>query len=389
MKILFCSPVTLSKARGIPKTLIEIREELEQLGWECKILEPSEIFPKNISHQNYSHDYHKYLKAYLIKNSSQYDVVEYDYRYLPYSRKEFNHNTLFVARSQLLIHHLKNIKIPQTKGIRPLKKGWKSYAHSLLFGNYYDLQLKRMIQMAHITACEADIVIVLNHADKAELVKSGIPSEKLFVIPNGISKTQRSLLSILSSKPPLLPMVAFIGTFDNRKGATDFSKIVENICNHVPGVKFRLLGTAGLYKTKEEVLGNFPSSLRNCLEVIPSFKQEDLPELLAPCSVGIFPSYLEAFGLGVLEMLTASLPVIAYNSPGPPMMLPPEYLVTPGDTNSMSNKVIELLHNKEKLTASRIWARQKSQRFCWQQIAQELNQVYIKHLLKDNNANLK
>ena len=76
----------------------------------------------------------------------------------------------------------------------------------------------------------------------------------------------------------------------------------------------------------------FPKKLRGYIEVIPQFHPDELPILLSSCSLGIFPSYLEGFAFGVLEMLAAALPVIAYDTPGAPMMVPEQYLV-PSDVS--------------------------------------------------------
>ena len=38
-------------------------------------------------------------------------------------------------------------------------------------------------------------------------------------------------------------------------------------------------------------------------------------------SAGAFPSHCEGFPFGVLEMLAAGLPVVAYRAPGAPMMI--------------------------------------------------------------------
>mgnify|MGYP002785256976 FL=1 len=81
-------------------------------------------------------------------------------------------------------------------------------------------------------------------------------------------------------------------------------------------------------------------------------------------------------------MLAASIPVIAYNAPGPPMMLPSEYLVAPGDTDSMSAKVIDLLKDIKKLAQARVWAKERSQEFCWQKIAEKTSQIYLEYLGK-------
>jgi glycosyltransferase involved in cell wall biosynthesis len=113
------------------------------------------------------------------------------------------------------------------------------------------------------------------------------------------------------------------------------------------------------------------------LEVIPKYDPDKLPALLSSCSVGIFPSYIESFGFGVLEMLAASIPVIAYNSPGPPMMLPPNWLVPRGDAKAMSVKVVDLLLDDRRLVQARTEAKRRSKEFCWKTIARQTSEIYF------------
>ncbi|WP_016951921.1 glycosyltransferase family 4 protein [Anabaena sp. PCC 7108] len=380
MKILFCSPIVPSKELGMSKVLIELIEELQELGWLCKLLSPTDICPDILSYTGikYQQIYSQSLKNYLHEYASEYDVIDYDHVYLPYSRDEFINSTLFVARSVLLVHHYETLTIP-------IPNNLKGKIANLIKRASRKAQVQNWIRDATLTIREADLVNVSNDDDKTELIRRGIPADKISVIPYGISQSRRLLFDNISSLSPVKPTVAFIGTFDPRKGSNDFPKIVQYISEVIPNVKFRLMG--GRYKTEKEVLGHFHQRLRNKIEVISNFDSEELPKLLATCSVGIFPSYLEGFGFGVLEMLAASIPVIAYDVPGPPMMLPPEYLVPRGDIKGMSDKVINLLHNQEKLQVARLWAKQQSQKFSWQHIAQITSETYLRCLESKRTVN--
>jgi glycosyltransferase involved in cell wall biosynthesis len=374
MKILFCSPIPLIETLGTARTILALAYEFKNLGWEVKVISPEDIVPNYQFLDNSAEE----LRTYLLEHTAEYDVIEYDHSCLPYPRIEFSKNTLFVARSQLLERHLETIQIP-------LEKTWKSIIHSLIKGQAEQKRKHQIIERSQRTISESDIMIVLNHADKDLLMKNNIAPEKVYVIPNGLSLAQMQLFNNVSSQPPIKPKVAFVGTFDARKGSTDFPAILQNIFSQIPDVNFRLLGTS---RSVDRVLAFFPKQLRHRIEVYPHFAPDDLPTLLTSCSVGIFPSYLEGFGLAVLEMLAASIPVIAYDSPGPPMMLPPEYLVPPGDVRGMSAKVVALLQDGAKLASARVWAKERSQEFCWPQIAQETSQIYLERLaiLRSNES---
>ncbi|MBI3652540.1 MAG: glycosyltransferase family 4 protein [Acidobacteria bacterium] len=375
MKILFCSPTQLSKELGAAKVTLELAEEMARLGWQCEFLSPTDCAPQTERHENSR--YQRYLREQLQKLAGEFEVVEYDHSQLPFPRRDFPAAPLFVARSVLLAHHFANIAIPHDTSM-------KSKFHQLLQGRQQATQRQQDLADAHRTVSEADLVNVLNEDDQVELVRCGIPKEKIVVLPGGISPNRRALFDGISSELPPAPVVAFIGTFDTRKGATDFPTLVQRICAAIPNVGFRLLGT---YKDVATVRAAFPKPLRQRLDVVSQYHPDELPELLAPCSVGLFPSYIEGFGLGVLEMLAASIPVIAYHTPGPPMMLPAQYLVQRGDTTAMSDKVIQLLQDRGQLQLARRWAKQRSQEFCWQRIATQTSEIYTTRWLQKNVAN--
>jgi glycosyltransferase involved in cell wall biosynthesis len=181
-------------------------------------------------------------------------------------------------------------------------------------------------------------------------------------------------------------MVGYVGTFDPRKGMRDFPGIVAGVCRAVPATRLRLIGTRGMLTTADEVLAEFPRAVRDRIEVIPTFDPAALPELLAGCSVGVFPSAVEAFGFGVLEMLAAAVPVIAYRAPGPPVMLPDEYLVGRGDIGGMVAKVVGLLKDPTRLRAARAWARGRAADFDWDDIAARTAAEYERRLARLRGA---
>lgn len=174
--------------------------------------------------------------------------------------------------------------------------------------------------------------------------------------------------------------MGFVGTFDFRKGAAEFPALVDAVAKEIPDVSFHLYGTAGLFQTAEQVTQHFPLHLRTKLHIVPRFIASELPSLLAECRVGMFPSYLEGFPFGVLEMLASGLPVVAYDVPGPPEMVPRRWLVAPGDVFGMSAKIVELLKNPLALTDSRREAKRIAQSFTWESVARRTISLYTARL---------
>ena len=398
MKLLFCCHTAVTKELGTPKGWIELSAYLRPLGWQCDVRGRGEILRfaqeqgVNLEHDEpefaartaglnaraaarmRAHEtFKRALHHYLLHQAPDYDVVEFDHEYQPCPRAQFCATTLMVARSFLLRQHSETHPVPPPRALKSRLKARLERASNHRVADY-------IMDLATRTAREADLINVNNTDAKEELIARGIAPEKIVVFGYAIDAKRRAAFDALSPQPPAVPTVAFVGSFDYRKGAGDFAALVKNVVARVPHARFKLLGTAGMFATEAQVRDFFPRALQGNLEIVPRFAAESLPQLLSDCSVGVFPSYREGFGFGVLEMLAACLPVVAYNAPGPPMMLPPEYLVPIGDTRAMSAKVVELLTDAEKLSAARAWANARSRDFTWDEIARGTDAVYRHHL---------
>src|SRR5207237_5357929 len=94
--------------------------------------------------------------------------------------------------------------------------------------------------------------------------------------------------------------------------------------------RFLFLGTM---IANEKVWNDLELEPADFIEVVPQFDPDDLPRLLSDGTVGAFPSYVEGFGMAVVEQLAAGLPTVAYDAPGPRHILGtlPQLLAPPAD----------------------------------------------------------
>ena len=369
MNLLLCSSAPLDRRLGYSKALIELATAMDRLGWRCRLAGDNEICPniRRYGPMRGSLAFSFALATFIRAYGSEFDVVDFDHAALPFGRSSFPASTLLVARSALLNHQFERIRIPRFPGAR-------AWAGLIAKGPVRYGQMKLNVWRSTRTIHEADLVNVNNDYDRAELVRRGFDPNRIVVVPLGIDEDR--LASFARASPSLTPVprIAFVGTFDARKGARDFPEIVHHITEAIPGCKFRLLGVRS--RTESAVRQFFPRALRPNIEVICNFEPEALPGLLSDCSLGIFPSYMEGFGFGVLEMLAASLPVLAYDAPGPPMMLPAQFLVPRGAARELAAKVVALLANPDRLSAARTWARRRSRDFTWESAARTTSDVY-------------
>jgi glycosyltransferase involved in cell wall biosynthesis len=329
------------------------------LGHDVTLIGPLElgITKEKFTDLDYRTNYQNSLKTYLQLNAEQYDVVDYDHEFLPFSRSEFTPNTLFTTRTVLLTQHLRHIKPPKPFSFRSTLGRVR---------NFYKLQ-KRLTD-ADLTVKNADLINVPNQKDAQYLITQGIPSSKVCVIPYGISETRKNDFRACLPAPPPSLKVVFLGSFDYRKGAMDFNYIFNELVSSYPDIKLLLLGTKGLFTNKNQILNFFDEKIHKNIEVVMSFTREDIGEYLKDCSVGIYPSYMEGFPFGILEMLSSYIPVFSYDAPGAGMMLPKNHLANPGDKSELAKKVISYIQNDDH-TTKRINAHDSVSKFNWKDIS--------------------
>lgn len=372
MNILFVSPYVLTKKHGAAKVLLELGEALGKLGWQCQFVEARD--PANPGTPSTDRSAKcEWFRNHIKKWAPAFDVVEYDHDYLPFPRTDFDPETLMVARAQLLCHNLTLIKIPVRAGLR-------SWLGSYWYYRSRQATLQQRFDNATVTLQESDLVTLSNESDRRTVNRIGIPAEKVVVFPNALNDDRRLAFAAMPRSLPANPRIAFVGTFDPRKGSREFPRIVQDIVRHHPTARFRLVGTAGMYPSEASVRAEFPRHLRDSLEIVPEFEPETLPGMLSECTVGMYPSYLEGFPSGVLEMLAASLPVVAYDAPGLSMMLPERLLVRPGDGIGMAAKLLGLLGNPARLQEERAWARTRSSEFKWSEVAARVSAEYVRRI---------
>ncbi|NDW18234.1 glycosyltransferase [Dysgonomonas sp. 216] len=375
MKIAFCSPVPLTKKLGATKNRLEFGEALQALGWDVFFIknEMLNLSSAPISKNSYS----VALKDYLLEHAKNFDIIIYEYDTLPFDRSLFAQSTLFVARPALLHYHFKKIKIPVSfkQRLADIKNSLKTF--------FVDNN-KKSDKYSHLSLLNCDVIQVQNSEDY-KLLSQLYPSKKIIIVPNGIAKDRFGAFQAIKRDYDNIeeaPKIAFVGTLEFRKGAIDFIYIIKRVVKEYPNAVFSIIGAKGLFTTTDAVLKFFPRKLRKNINVILNFEPNDLPSILSGFHIGIFPSYLESFGFGALEMMCAGLPVVAYKSPGPSDFIHPDLLVENGNKEQLTNKLFELIQNKDYLLKMSEESKQIVDQYRWEDIVIETSSVYL-DLLKD------
>ena len=246
-RLLLCSPVRLTRTLGAAKVFVELANAMREVGWDVVVVGPEDYSTPSFSRRarNGRRTLSAGLKEYIIREGAEFDVVDFEHSYLPFDRSLFASRSLMVARSVLLAHHVSEASFPEPITV-------KKIVGKIVKGPARRYEVVRERKCAERTIENADLVNVSNDHDRRKLVSVGVDPAKIVVLPYGLADAAWESFGGTEIEGQT-PTVAFVGTFDYRKGAKDFPAIVRGVVDQVPGVSFKLLGTKGMYKTEEEV----------------------------------------------------------------------------------------------------------------------------------------
>ena len=317
-------------------------------------------------------------KEFIQANSHRFDIIDAHQGKLPFSKQELGFNGLLVARSV-------GLRALLDRYLEAEQKKWPPQKKKTAIANWIRSFKQKREQPDYLRSFQTCDLINLPNPDELTYVRDVMgEGDKCAVFPFGLSqKRQQEFKRAIAPTSQRLahPTIAFIGTWGPRKGSKDWPHIVERIREQVPNARFLFLGTVF---SSEVVLNDLNLASSEDIEIIPTYDSADLPKLLSDATVGAFPSYMEGFGFAVLEKLAAGLPTVAYDIPGPRVMLnhlDSDFQVPAGDTEQFSSQLIKLLQLEpdayHQLSQNCLDIAQK---FSWEDIAKQTLDTYTRNL---------
>jgi glycosyltransferase involved in cell wall biosynthesis len=278
--------------------------------------------------------------AFVRKNGTRFDVIDALIGVLPFSKSSLGFRGLLVARSVGLYRLYEQFH-------RSIETRWPGRPKGRFLGRIFYALTQRLLLLASDRAVRhADLINLPNEEEAVCLRQETRANLPIVVQPYGLTVERRDAFSRAAETPEIRlaqQRVCFIGMWSARKGAHDWSEIIRRVRARVPETQFRFLGTM---VRPAAILSDLRLDSLDGLEFISDYRPEDLPGLLADCTVGAFPSYVEGFGLAVLEQLASGLPTVAYDTAGPRDLLAsrlPHLLVPKGDAEAFAAKICEVL----------------------------------------------
>jgi glycosyltransferase involved in cell wall biosynthesis len=341
MNVLIVTNYRRGKSAGGPQVNHMIARHLEAVGHQVDFYSFEDAFSRRNKFVQYMGTAlfpFKAIRA-VRRMETQYDLIQADQGTLPASKAYLKTNAVVVYHSHGFHYFQKEY------GNRAPSRNETQGSLLGRVASYVSHKLTNPDVLIDKCIREADVISAMNR-DEYAFARFHYPDKKVVLKPNGLTAARMHRLREAGREAAdklERPTVGFIGVWNPRKGALDLPEIFQAIRRRHPDVRFHLMGTG---RSADVVLDDFPPSLRQAIDVTPSYAYDELPHLLRDVTVGLLPSYIEGFGLAVLEMLAASIPTAAYDVPGPRDMLgrlSANVMTPPGDTERMADTLNTLL----------------------------------------------
>jgi glycosyltransferase involved in cell wall biosynthesis len=309
---------------------------------------------------------------FVRRNAANFDIIDCLIGMLPASKQSLGFRGLLVGRSI-------GLHTAYDEFMRLSRKRWLDQPRGKFIGRvFYTFTNWLLKRNADRTLPYCDLLNVANEDEKRSLERHSVAAP-VVVLPYGLNESERAAFAN-AARPAAERLarkeICFLGMWSLRKGSRDWPELVRAILKAAPAARFSFLGTM---TDEQTVLRDLQLALSEAIRCLTSYHPKELPRLIGHCAVGLFPSYIEGFGLSVIEQLAAGIPTIAYDVPGPRQIFKdhPQFLVPAGDVNAMTERALGILRmNESDYAALSIRSREIAAQFRWEEIAAENIRAY-------------
>lgn len=184
-------------------------------------------------------------------------------------------------------------------------------------------------------------VLVVSEHQKSEVLKLGIPSEKVEVSYNPVNTETFKVNPSNDSKN-----IAFVSRLDEFKGGLRTLKAFHKISASYPDYQLTIVGEG----EENGAIKNYikTNNLDEKVTLKGTLTKSEIAAVYAASSFLVFPSRFETFGLVVAEALSCGLPVVCTNQTAPKEFINDKngILVQPDNVEEIANAMEQMIKNR-------------------------------------------
>ena len=198
---------------------------------------------------------------------------------------------------------------------------------------------------------------------------------EIHVIPNGV---RDEFFEVENNE--VENRLLFVGGIEPRKGLLNLLKAIKIIKKEIPDVRLHIVGRArkqGYYNSLIDYVKK--NNLNENIIFRGELSDEEVKKEFSECSVFVFPSKEESFGIVLAEAEACREPIVASNIGGIPYVVDNNktgFLVEYGDIDTFAEKILILLNDKNLRNKMGVAGREKANQFSNKDIAEKFYRLY-------------
>jgi glycosyltransferase involved in cell wall biosynthesis len=196
-----------------------------------------------------------------------------------------------------------------------------------------------------------DAIITTGEEIRNNMIKAGVPAEKIVSIPTGIDIDRFDPAKVHTIFCRQGFSVGMIGVLRSWKGHQFLIEAIPSILERIPDAIFYIVGDGPQRPHLDKIIAESPFKRR----IVLTGHREDVPEIMASLDIIVHPSFAnEGVPQTILQALAMAKPVIASDAGAIKEVVingKTGILIEPRNAGQIAAKVIEL-HNSPALMAS-------------------------------------
>lgn len=206
----------------------------------------------------------------------------------------------------------------------------------------------------------------------------GLDPSSFVIVPNGVDVARFRTAERRTGGSRLV----FLGRLEHRKGADVAVRAFLELAPQRPRLQLRVLGDGPLAAELAALVAAAPLEVRSRVELLGRVEPDALPRLLSESDVAVLPARGgESFGIVLLEVMAAGLPIVATDIPGYRAVARPgreALLVRPGDHEDLAGAIARVLDDDARADALRSAGLARAAAYDWAHLALRMRGVYAR-----------
>lgn len=253
--------------------------------------------------------------------------------------------------------------------------------HSLYgFADVGSIHMNKVLQF---TLADISQAICVSHTSKENTVlRSGLPPEKVYVIPNAVDTAMFKPASERPNSNEIIIVV--ISRLVYRKGADLLVEVIPKVCREYPNVRF-IVGGDGPKRVRLEEMRE-KHSLQDRVEMLGAVPHARVRSVLISGHIFLNSSLTEAFCIAILEAASCGLLTVSTRVGGVPEVLPDDMIVlAEPDPDDMVRATKEAISILPTIDPQVMHNRMKTM-YDWHDVAKRTEIVYSRALKCSNQS---